>query len=114
MIKTGLPAALVKCLYLFVALPPRKESFVSRNDVEEEVKCSFQDTLIQVFTFFILYCESVTPQMLNLCIKMGYCFPISTSSFRRKDAKIIHFLQCMTMYTKFAYISKSSNALVSN
>ncbi len=51
MIKTGLPASLVKCLYLFVALPPRKESFVSRNDVEEEVKCSFQDTLTQVFTF---------------------------------------------------------------
>lgn len=51
MIKTGLPAALVKCLYLFVALPPRKESFVSGKDVEEEVKCSFQDTLTQVFTF---------------------------------------------------------------
>lgn len=74
MIKTGLPAALVKCLYLFVALPPRKESFVFRNDVEEEVKCSFQDTLTQVFTIltcFVLYYESVTPQMLNLCIKMG-------------------------------------------
>ncbi len=51
MIKTGLPASLVKCLYLFVALPPRKESFVSRNDVKVEVKCSFQDTLTQVFTF---------------------------------------------------------------
>lgn len=74
MIKTGLPASLVKCLYLFVALPPRKESFVSRNDVEEEVKCSFQDTLTQVFTFghvLFLYYQSVTAQMLNLCIKMG-------------------------------------------
>lgn len=51
MIKTGLPAALVKSLYLFVALPPRKESSDSSpKDVEEDIKCSFQDTLIQVFT----------------------------------------------------------------
>lgn len=51
MIKTGLPAALVKCLYLFVALPPRKESADPQKNDKEEVKCSFQDTFIQVFTF---------------------------------------------------------------
>lgn len=51
MIKTGLPAALVKCLYLFVALPPQKESSDPQKNDKEEVKCSFQDTFIQVFTF---------------------------------------------------------------
>lgn len=50
MIKAGVPAALVKCLYLFVALPPRKVNCNSSDDVEEEVKCSFQDTFIEVFT----------------------------------------------------------------
>lgn len=50
MIKTGVPVALVKCLYLFVALPPRKVNCDSPDDVEVEVECSFQDTLTQVFT----------------------------------------------------------------
>lgn len=54
MIKTGVPAALVKCLYLFVTLPPRKVNCNSPDDVEEEVKCSFQDTLTQVFTVHVV------------------------------------------------------------
>ncbi|KAJ8418168.1 hypothetical protein AAFF_G00138770 [Aldrovandia affinis] len=42
-IESGLPAALVKCLYLFVALPPRKD-----NVGEEAVQCSFQEVFTQV------------------------------------------------------------------
>ncbi|TSK22773.1 WD repeat- and FYVE domain-containing protein 4 [Bagarius yarrelli] len=41
-IVTGLAAALVKCLYLFVSLPDKKSCD------QEDDKCSFQDILIQV------------------------------------------------------------------
>ncbi|XP_061083702.1 WD repeat- and FYVE domain-containing protein 4 isoform X3 [Conger conger] len=42
-IRSGLPAALIKCLYLFVSLPPRKD-----GGVEEGVKGSFQEVFTQV------------------------------------------------------------------
>ncbi|XP_042625050.1 WD repeat- and FYVE domain-containing protein 4-like isoform X1 [Cyprinus carpio] len=94
MIKTGLPAALVKCLYLFVALPPRKESFVSRNDVEEEVKCSFQDTLIQVmlqlcrhvcFVEVLLETQELSSVIISLTLLWDQCSP----SWRQKASCVL-------------------------
>ncbi|XP_050981588.1 WD repeat- and FYVE domain-containing protein 4 [Labeo rohita] len=94
MIKTGLPAALVKCLYLFVALPPRKESFVSGKDVEEEVKCSFQDTLTQVilqlcrhvcFVEVLLETQELSRVIISLTLLWDQCSP----SWRQQASRVL-------------------------
>ncbi|XP_052429042.1 WD repeat- and FYVE domain-containing protein 4 isoform X1 [Carassius gibelio] len=94
MIKIGLPVSLVKCLYLFVALPPRKESFVSRNDVEEEVKCSFQDTLTQVilqlcrhvcFVEVLLETQELSSVIISLTLLWDQCSP----SWRQQASRVL-------------------------
>ncbi|XP_052468834.1 WD repeat- and FYVE domain-containing protein 4 isoform X2 [Carassius gibelio] len=94
MIKTGLPAALVKCLYLFVALPPRKESSVSQNDVDEEVKCSFQDTFTQVilqlcrhvcFVEVLLETQELSSVIISLTLLWDQCSP----SWRQQASRVL-------------------------
>ncbi|XP_051772048.1 WD repeat- and FYVE domain-containing protein 4 isoform X3 [Ctenopharyngodon idella] len=94
MIKTGLPAALVKCLYLFVALPPRKESSDPQKNDKEEVKCSFQDTFIQVilqlcrhvgFVEVLLETQELSSVMISLTLLWDQCSP----SWRRQASRVL-------------------------
>ncbi|XP_051503739.1 WD repeat- and FYVE domain-containing protein 4-like isoform X2 [Myxocyprinus asiaticus] len=94
MIKTGLPAALVKCVYLFVALPPRVKSFDSPEDVKEEVKCSFQDTLIQAilqlcrqgcFVEVLLETQELSNVIISLTLLWDQCSP----SWRRQVSCVL-------------------------
>lgn len=94
MIKTVVPVALVKCLYLFVALPPRKMNCNSPDDVEEEVKCSFQDTLTQAI---LQLCRRVcfvevlveTQELSNVIISLSLLWDQCSPSWRRQASRVL-------------------------
>ncbi|KAA0718059.1 WD repeat- and FYVE domain-containing protein 4 [Triplophysa tibetana] len=94
MIKAGVPAALVKCLYLFVALPPRKMNCNSPDDVEEEVKCSFQDTFIQAI---LQLCRRVcfvevlveTQELSNVIISLSLLWDQCSPSWRWQASRVL-------------------------
>nr|XP_055025553.1 WD repeat- and FYVE domain-containing protein 4 isoform X2 [Misgurnus anguillicaudatus] len=94
MIKTGVPAALVKCLYLFVALPPRKVNCNSPDDIEEEVKCSFQDTLTRAI---LQLCRQVrfvevlleTQELSNVIISLTLLWDQCSPSWRRQASRVL-------------------------
>ncbi|XP_056616257.1 WD repeat- and FYVE domain-containing protein 4 isoform X2 [Triplophysa dalaica] len=94
MIKAGVPAALVKCLYLFVALPPRKVNCNSPDDVEEEVKCSFQDTFIEAI---LQLCRRVcfvevlveTQELSNVIISLSLLWDQCSPSWRRQASRVL-------------------------
>ncbi|MCI4376424.1 hypothetical protein PGIGA_G00188250 [Pangasianodon gigas] len=87
-IVTGLAAALVKCLYLFVALPAKKAS-----DQEDE-KCSFQDILIQVI---LQLCRQVrfveqlvdTEELQCVIIALTSLWDQCSSSWRRQVSRVL-------------------------
>ncbi|KAG9341100.1 hypothetical protein JZ751_019854 [Albula glossodonta] len=88
-IETGLPAALVKCLYLFVALPARKGSV--GDDV---VQCSFQEVFTQVL---LQLCgqqrcveEMVETQELQcLIIALTSLWDQCSSAWRRQASQVL-------------------------
>ncbi|KAG7462495.1 hypothetical protein MATL_G00185510 [Megalops atlanticus] len=88
-IKSGLPAALVKCLYLFVALPPRKG-----NAEEESASCSFQEVFTQVL---LQLCRQVccveelveTRELQCLIIALTSLWDQCSSAWRRQASRLL-------------------------
>ncbi|KAK3573074.1 hypothetical protein QTP86_012277 [Hemibagrus guttatus] len=87
-IVTGLAAALVKCLYLFVALPAKTASD------QEDDKCSFQDMLIQVI---LQLCRQVrfveqlveTEELQCVIIALTSLWDQCSSSWRRQVSRVL-------------------------
>ncbi|XP_017319576.1 WD repeat- and FYVE domain-containing protein 4 isoform X1 [Ictalurus punctatus] len=87
-IVTGLASALVKCLYLFVALSAKKASD------QEDDKCSFQDVLIQVI---LQLCRQVrfveqlveTEELQCLIIALTSLWDQCSSSWRRQVSRVL-------------------------
>ncbi|KAG7334069.1 hypothetical protein KOW79_002476 [Hemibagrus wyckioides] len=87
-IVTGLAAALVKCLYLFVALPAKTTSD------QEDDKCSFQDMLIKVI---LQLCRQVrfveqlveTEELQCVIIALTSLWDQCSSSWRRQVSRVL-------------------------
>ncbi|XP_062852239.1 WD repeat- and FYVE domain-containing protein 4 [Trichomycterus rosablanca] len=87
-LETGLAAALVKCLYLFVALPSRKAS-----DKENE-NCSFQEILIQVILQLCRQVQFVkelveTEELQCVIIALTSLWDQCSSSWRRQASRVL-------------------------
>ncbi|XP_066534651.1 WD repeat- and FYVE domain-containing protein 4 [Hoplias malabaricus] len=88
-IDAGLAAALVKCLYLFVALPPRKDKYEAEN-----VTCPFQDIFIQVI---LQLCRQVhfveelveTQELQCVIIALTSLWDQCSSSWRRQASRVL-------------------------
>ncbi|XP_051946182.1 WD repeat- and FYVE domain-containing protein 4-like isoform X2 [Xyrauchen texanus] len=113
LIKTNLPAALVKCLYLFVALPPREKSFDSPEDVKKEVKCSFQDTLIQVilqlcrhvcFVEVLLDTQELSNMIISLTLLWDQCSP----SWRRQASCVLRAMSAAQAHNTVSALQASN------
>ncbi|XP_072534107.1 WD repeat- and FYVE domain-containing protein 4 isoform X2 [Salminus brasiliensis] len=88
-IETGLAAALVKCLYLFVALPPRKT-----NNETEDATCSFQDIFIQVILQLCRQVQFVeelveTQELQCVIIALTSLWDQCSSSWRRQASRVL-------------------------
>ncbi|TRY83639.1 hypothetical protein DNTS_003868 [Danionella cerebrum] len=92
MTKAGLSSALVKSLYLFVALPPRIDIFDSGGEVEG--KHSFQDTLTQgilqlcrhvYFVEAMLETQEISSVIISLTLLWDQCSP----SWRRQASRVL-------------------------
>ncbi|XP_051506796.1 WD repeat- and FYVE domain-containing protein 4-like isoform X2 [Myxocyprinus asiaticus] len=113
MIKTSLPAALVKCLYLFVALPPREKSSDSPEDVKKEVKCSFQDTLIQVI---LQLCRQVcfvevlleTQELSNVIISLTLLWDQCSPSWRRQASCVLRAMSAAQAHNTVSALQASN------
>lgn len=114
MIKTGLPAALVKSLYLFVALPPRKESSDSSpKDVKEDLKCSFQDTLIQGF---LQLCRHVcfvevlleTQELSSVIISLTLLWDQCSSSWRQQASRVLRSVSAAQAHNTVSALQASN------
>ncbi|XP_019902981.2 WD repeat- and FYVE domain-containing protein 4 isoform X2 [Esox lucius] len=85
-VKPGLPAALVKCLYLLVCLPARKEE----TGGEE----SFEELLTQVLVQLCSYPSSVkemmeTPELQCLIISLTSLHDLTSSPWRNKASRVL-------------------------
>ncbi|KAF7710465.1 WD repeat- and FYVE domain-containing protein 4 isoform X3 [Silurus meridionalis] len=83
---TGLAAALVKCFYLFVALPDKQPS---NND-----NCSFQDLLIQVILQLCRHVRFVeqmveTEELQCVIIALTSLWDQCSSSWRRQASRVL-------------------------
>ncbi|KAJ8248534.1 hypothetical protein GJAV_G00243040 [Gymnothorax javanicus] len=88
-VKSGLPAALVKCLYLFVCVPPRKEGVA-----EEAEQGSFQEVFTQVL---LQLCREVpcveavveTQELQCLIIALTSLWDQCCSMWRRQASSVL-------------------------
>ncbi|XP_029110052.1 WD repeat- and FYVE domain-containing protein 4 [Scleropages formosus] len=89
MIGTGLPSALVKCLYLFVAFPPVKDTAL-----DEVAQPSFQDLFTQVILQLCDHscCVEVlveTQELQCLIIALTSLWDQCSSSWRRQASRVL-------------------------
>ncbi|KAJ8361381.1 hypothetical protein SKAU_G00179060 [Synaphobranchus kaupii] len=88
-VKSGLPAALIKCLYLFVSLPPRKEGVAG-----EAAQNSFQEVFTQVV---LQLCRQVrcveelmeTQELQCLIIALTSLWDQCSSAWRRRASRVL-------------------------
>ncbi|XP_049337281.1 WD repeat- and FYVE domain-containing protein 4 isoform X1 [Astyanax mexicanus] len=88
-IDTGLAAALVKCLYLFVALPARKA-----NNETDDSACSFQDIFIKVILQLCRQVQFVeelveTQELQCVIIALTSLWDQCSSSWRRQVSRVL-------------------------
>ncbi|XP_064174469.1 WD repeat- and FYVE domain-containing protein 4 isoform X1 [Anguilla rostrata] len=88
-VKSGLPAALIKCLYLFVSLPPRKEGVG-----EEAAPDSFQEVFTQVLLQLCRQVQCVeevveTQELQCLIIALTSLWDQCSSAWRRQASRVL-------------------------
>uniref|UniRef100_A0A3B3TB69 WD repeat- and FYVE domain-containing protein 4 n=1 Tax=Paramormyrops kingsleyae TaxID=1676925 RepID=A0A3B3TB69_9TELE len=86
-IGTELLSALVKCLYLFVVIPPRKD-----RAEEDTALCSFQDTFTQVTLCGQVHCVETlveTQELQCLIIALTSLWEHSSSVWRRRASRVL-------------------------
>ncbi|XP_023679913.1 WD repeat- and FYVE domain-containing protein 4 isoform X2 [Paramormyrops kingsleyae] len=88
-IGTELLSALVKCLYLFVVIPPRKD-----RAEEDTALCSFQDTFTQVILQLCgqVHCVETlveTQELQCLIIALTSLWEHSSSVWRRRASRVL-------------------------